>query len=85
MQNNGLHCSAYCKKIEQISSVESQLRFHISDAEYTTRGGIMIEFSELRGQNKILCPFILQNGPNILFGPLISENSIVTPPLVDRE
>ena len=36
MQNNGLHCSAYCKKIEQISSVESQLRFHISDAEYTT-------------------------------------------------
>ena len=36
MQNNGLHCSAYCKKIEQISSAESQLRFHISDAEYTT-------------------------------------------------
>ena len=42
MQNNGLHCSAYCKKIEQISSVESQLRFHISDAEYTTSGNLAL-------------------------------------------
>ena len=33
----------------------------------------MIEISEM---------MILQNGPNILFGPLISENSIVMPPLV---
>ena len=36
----------------------------------------------MRGPNKIFCPFILQNGPNFFFGPLISENSIVTPPLV---
>ena len=85
MQNNGLHCSAYCKKIEQISSAESQLRFHISDAEYTTRGGIMIEFSELRGPNKIFGSFCKINEPNILFGPLISETSIVTPPLVVSE
>ena len=48
-----------------------------------TRGGITIEFSEMRGPNKIFGPFIfLQNGPNILLGPLISENSMVTPPLV---
>ena len=42
----------------------------------------MIEFSEMRGPNKIFGSFILQNEPNILFGPLISENSIVKPPLV---
>ena len=41
----------------------------------------MIEFSEMRGPNKILGPFCKINGQNILFGPLISENSIVTPPL----
>ena len=47
------------------------------------RGGVTIEFSEMRGPNKTFCPFILQYfGPNILFGSLISENSIVTPPLV---
>ena len=42
----------------------------------------MIEFSEMRGPNKIFGPFCKINGQNILFGPLISENSIVTPPLV---
>ena len=42
----------------------------------------MIEFSELRGPNKIFGSFCKINEPNILFGPLISENSIVTPPLV---
>ena len=42
----------------------------------------MIEFSELRGSNKIFGSFCKINEPNILFGPLISENSIVTPPLV---
>ena len=46
------------------------------------RGGFTIEFSEMRGPNKIFCPFIVQNGPNILFGRLISDNSIVKPPLV---
>ena len=46
------------------------------------RGGVTIEFSEMRGPNKIFGSFILQNEPNILFGPLISENSIVKPPLV---
>ena len=45
------------------------------------RGGVTIEFSEMSGPNKIFCPLILQNRPNILLGPLISENSIVTPPL----
>ena len=45
------------------------------------RGGVTIEFSEMRGPNKIFGSFILQNEPNILFGPLISENSIVKPPL----
>ena len=42
----------------------------------------MIEFSEMRGPNKIFGSFCKINEPNILFGPLISENSIVTPPLV---
>ena len=46
-----------------------------------TRGGFTIEFSEMRGPNKIFGPFYTINGQNILFGPLISENSIVTPPL----
>ena len=46
------------------------------------RGGVMIEFSEMRGPHKIFGPFCKINGQNILFGPLISENSIVTPPLV---
>ena len=41
----------------------------------------MIEFSEMRGPNKIFGSFCEINEPNILFGPLISENSIVTPPL----
>ena len=45
------------------------------------RGGVTIEFSEVRGPNKIFGLFILQNEPNILFGPLISENSNITPPL----
>ena len=48
----------------------------------TTRGGFTIEFSEMRGPNKIFGSFCKINEPNILFGPLISENSIVTPPLV---
>ena len=52
---------------------------------YTTtnyfRGGVTIEFSEMRGPNKIFGLFCKINGQNILFGPLISENSIVTPPL----
>ena len=48
------------------------------------RGGVMIEFSVMRGPNKIFGPFCKINGQNILFGPLISENSIVTPPLVWR-
>ena len=47
-----------------------------------TRGGFTIEFSEMRGPNKIFGSFCKINEPNILFGPLISENSIVTPPLV---
>ena len=42
----------------------------------------MIEFSEMRGPNKIFGSFCEINEPNILFGPLISENSIVKPPLV---
>ena len=33
----------------------------------------MIEFSEMRGPNKIFRSFILQNESNILFGPLILE------------
>ena len=41
----------------------------------------MIEFSEMRGPNKIFGSFCEINEPNILFGPLISENSIVKPPL----
>ena len=41
----------------------------------------MIELSEMRGPNKIFGSFYKINKPNILFGPLISENSIVTPPL----
>ena len=45
------------------------------------RGGVMIEFSEMRGPNKIFGSFCEINEPNILFGPLISENSIVKPPL----
>ena len=45
------------------------------------RGGVTIEFSEMRGPNKIFGLFILQNEPNILFGPLISDNSIIKPPL----
>ena len=40
---------------------------------YVTRGGFTIEFSEMRGPNKIFGSFISQNEPNILFGPLISE------------
>ena len=48
----------------------------------TIRGGFTIEFSEMRGPNKIFGSFCKINEPNILFGPLISENSIVTPPLV---
>ena len=36
----------------------------------------------MRGPNKIFGSFILQNEPNILFGPLSSENSIITPPLI---
>ena len=49
-----------------------------------TRGGITIEFSEMRGPNKIFGPFCKKkiNGPNILLGPLISEHSIVMPPLI---
>ena len=35
----------------------------------------------MRDPNKIFGPFCKINGQNILFGPLISENSIVTPPL----
>ena len=35
----------------------------------------------MRGPNKIFGLFCKINGQNILFGPLISENSIVTPPL----
>ena len=46
-----------------------------------TRGGVMIEFSEMRGPNKIFGSFCEINEPNILFGPLISENSITKPPL----
>ena len=46
-----------------------------------SRGGFTIEFSEMRGPNKIFGSFILQNEPNVLFGPLNSENSIITPPL----
>ena len=42
----------------------------------------MIEFSEMRGPNKIFGSFCEINEPNILFGPLISENSIVKPPLI---
>ena len=42
----------------------------------------MIEFSEMRGPNKMFGSFCEINEPNILFGPLISENSIVKPPLV---
>ena len=42
----------------------------------------MIEFSEMRGPNKIFGSFYKINEPNILFGPLISVNSIVKPPLV---
>ena len=49
-----------------------------------TRGGVMIEFSEMRGPNKMFGSFCEINEPNILFGPLISENSIVKPPLVDQ-
>ena len=41
----------------------------------------MIVFSEMRGQNKIFGSFCKITEPNILFGPLISENSIVTPTL----
>ena len=48
---------------------------------WETRGGFTIEFSEMRGPNKIFGSFCKINEPNILFGPLISENSIVTPPL----
>ena len=44
----------------------------------------MIEFSEMRGPNKIFGSFCEINEPNILFGPLISENSIVKPPLIKR-
>ena len=49
--------------------------------QYNIRGGVMIEFSEMRGPNKIFGSFCEINEPNILFGPLISENSIVKPPL----
>ena len=41
----------------------------------------MIEFSEMRGPTKIFGLFCEINGQNILFGPLISENSIVKPTL----
>ena len=47
------------------------------------RGGVMIEFSEMRGPNKIFGSFCEINEPNILFGPLISENSTLKPPLVN--
>ena len=50
-----------------------------------SRGGFTIEFSEMRGPNKIFGSFCKINEPNILFGPLISENSIVTPPLSERK
>ena len=50
--------------------------------KYGTRGGITIEFSEMRGPNEIFGSFCRINEQNILFGPLISENSIVTPPLI---
>ena len=50
----------------------------------TTRGGVMIEFSEMRGPNKIFGSFCEINEPNILFGTPISENSIVKPPLVKK-
>ena len=46
------------------------------------RGGVTIEFSVMRGPNKIFGPFCKINGPNILLGPLISEHSIVMPPLI---
>ena len=55
---------------------------YILNIDRCTRGGVTIEFSEMRGPNKIFGSFILQNEPNILFGPLISENSIVKPPLL---
>ena len=42
----------------------------------------MIEVSEMSGPNKMFGSFCEINEPNILFGPLISENSIVKPPLV---
>ena len=47
-----------------------------------SRGGVTIEFSEMRGPNKIFGSFCNINEPDILFGPLISENSIVKPPLI---
>ena len=47
-----------------------------------SRGGVTIEFSEMRGPNNIFGPFCKINGPNILLGPLISEHSIVMPPLI---
>ena len=49
---------------------------------FVPRGGVTIEFSDMRGPNKKFGSFILQNEPNILFGPLNSENSIITPPLI---
>ena len=51
------------------------------DIRHCSRGGVMIEFSEMRGPNKIFGSFCEINEPNILFGPPISENSIVKPPL----
>ena len=55
--------------------------YSLFSREKNTRGGFTIEFSEMRGPNKIFGSFCEINEPNILFGPLISENSIVKPPL----
>ena len=60
----------------------NQTRFFSKLGFRSTRGGVMIEFSEMRGPNKIFGSFCKINEANILFGPLISENSIVTPPLI---
>ena len=65
--------------------VQCQVVFQMGNyvlSSSTTRGGVTIDFSEMRGPIKIFGPFCKINGQNILFGPLISENSIVTPPLV---
>ena len=72
------------QNLHPISDYRLLVFYLLSSADddlHVTRGGVTIEFSEMRGPNKIFGSFILQNEPNILFGPLISENSIVTPPL----